>query len=232
MSPHFTFATFIIPYCIFVFSLYIALVPKKLSPLANKSTKRIILCYLGAVFGLFTSITTLIYTRNDMDQAEGYRFILGLAIFSWCGYSLLTNHSNLSKVKKIAKVIIYWFITGCFLSASSYHKSTREGALFFNFILTIIAHYTVCDREILETPQKKHFKKRGVKQNSIFQRICEKLKSITPLLKSIWQYCVKNKKIIIITAIIIIVLWLLPFYIEYFISNSGIKSLLKHRHYY
>lgn len=231
MAPHFTVVTFIIPCCIFIFSLYIAVVPKKLSPQANKSTKRIIFCRLGEVVGLVNSIATLIFAGRDMDQTEAHRFLLGIAILSWSVYSFYTNHSNLSKWKKITKVIIYWLITGCFLSASSYHEQTRLQMQAFNIILAIIAYYTVCEREILEKPQKKEnrSKESDGKKNIIFHRICKNLRRIITPLNHIWQYCVRNKKNIVITVIVIIVLWLLPFYIEYLIKNSGIRILFKHR---
>lgn len=240
MSPHFTFWSFIIPYIVFIFSLYLAAVPKRLSSRIHKSIRRIIQACLGAAFGLFISITVLVETRNDMTDPESYYFLLGLAILSWCVYSLFTNHSNLSKGKKIAKFIIYWLITGFFLSASDFNKSTRWMALCFNLIFAIIAYYTVCDREIKERPSKrisplaprireKISTKKRVNLKKMFHSLHQYVRRITISLNPIWQFCINNKKHILIIVIIIIILWLLPFYAEYFINNSGLRSLLKHK---
>lgn len=240
MSPHFTFWSFIIPYIVFIFSLYLAAVPKRLSSRTHKSRRRIIQDCLGAAFGLFISITVLVETRNDMTDPESSYFLLGLAILSWCVYSLFTNHSNLSKGKKIAKFIIYWLITNCFLSASHFNKLTRWMALCLNLIFAIIAYYTVCDREIKERPskniatiftkKKKIFtKKKRVNLKKMFHSLHQYVRRITIFLNPIWQFCANNKKNILIIVIIIIILWLLPFYAEYFINNSGLRSLLKHK---
>lgn len=226
MSPHFTFGSFIIPYIVFIFSLYLAVVPKELSHRTQKSNKRIILCCLGAFFGLFTSISILIDTRNDMT-IEGDLFLRGLALFSWCIYSLFTNHSNLSRGKKIAKVIIYWLITSCFLNASAYHETIRFISQSINFILAVIAYYTVCDRKIEEGSSKKDNPNitKSKKQNKVFHNLFKNISHITKPFNHIKQYCANNFKFIIITIIIIILLLLLPFYVEYFIDNSGLKSL-------
>lgn len=230
MSPHFTFGSFIIPYIVFIFSLYHAAVPRKLSFQTYKSTKRIILCGLGIAFGLYSSIKTLIRTSNDMNSSEAYLYLLGLVIFSWCIYSLFTNHSNLSKGKKIAKVIIYWLITVFFLSASSYDILTRLIFLGLNFIFAIIAYYTVRDREVKEKPSPQTPKIKSNKKHSIFLRLGQYAKRIAISLTPVWQYCINNKKIILITIIVVVVLLLLPFYIKYLINFSGLQHLLKQHH--
>lgn len=232
MSPHFTVGSFIIPYVVFIFGLYLAAVPERLSLQTKKSSTRVVLCCLGGVFGLYFAIKTLIDTRNDMTGHESYHFLVDLAIFSWCMYSLFTNHSNLPKGRKIAKAILYWLITGLFLSASAYDKLTRDISLGLNMVFAIIAYYTVCDREIKESPSKKKdvIKDRD-KLYKHFTALYQEVKRImTVSLNHIQQYYGKNKKIILITIIIIVILWLLPFYVEYFIDNSGIRQLFKRRY--
>ena len=234
MSPHFTLGSFIIPFFVFIFSLYIAAVPKELSHRIQKSNKRVILCGLGIAVGLYCVIATLVYTKNNMTALEGHRLLYGLSILSWSLYSLFTNHSNLSKVKKIAKVIIYWLITALFLSIPNCNEFSQMICLLFGIlILTIIAFYTVCDRVINEKISKKENRYQIKKRVKIPQK-CHFLyqlvrRRITLSFNLIWQCFVNNKKIILIIVAIIVFLWFLPYYTEYFINNSGLYELLKYR---
>ena len=231
MSPHLTFETFIVPYVVFIFCLYLAAVPKGLSLRTKKSYKRIVICCLGSAFGLYCAIKTLIDTKNDMTDFESYCFLSYLAIFSWCIYSLFTNHSNLSKGRKIAKIILYWLITGLFLTASDYNELKRFISICLNIVFAIIAYYTVCDREIKECPSKKKdvIKERD-KRYKHFTAFCQYVKRIiTTSLSHIWQYCGRNKKSILIIIIIIAILLLLPYYVDYFINNSELRLLFKRR---
>ncbi len=232
MFPHFTLESFLAPYIIFAFSLYLAAVPKGLSHSTHKSNKRIILCCLGVALGLYGAIRMVISTRNDMTAPEANLFLVYVALMSWCLYSLFTNHSKLSKIKKIAKVIIYWFITTFFIMASDYEEINRSVANVLNLILPIIAYYTVCDREIKKHPQKEE----NIPQikfeelNISFKRYWKFKRQLINYLSSIWKYCINHKKFIIIMVIIIFFLYFLPYYTEYFIDNSGLRDLyLKHR---
>lgn len=139
MYQSFTIWSFLAPILIFVFALYIGIVPNTHN--LKTTTKRTVLSGIGIAFGLFTTIKAL-SNSETMNVGEAIEFIYGVAILGWSIYAFYTHHSQLSLSRKIIKAIIYWIITGCLLGTTSPVEHVRSWSCLMMFVLPIIAYYS------------------------------------------------------------------------------------------
>lgn len=230
MNQQFTIGSLLIPCLIFAFGLYVGIVPAEGK--RNQSLKRTILCGIGIALGLFLAISALTENSGHMNTTQAYYYLCSISINGWCIYAFYTNHSRLSKWKKFFKVIIYWFVTSCFLTSSSQDKDVRSLAEGLGFILPIIAYYSGLidksnkERKALESRTGECNKAR-VQLNTIRQQIKKygwiKLKVI--------DFYNEHRKVILIVIAIIIFLVILPFilrlinaYWEYVRDYAGFET--------
>lgn len=209
MEQQFSGASFIMPCLVFAFGLYLGVVPSE--ERRRLTIKRTVLCGIGIAYGLFLAISVTAETEGDMNINEAYRYLCGLSLIGWCIYAFLTNHSNLSKWRKFLKVVVYWMVTGCFLSAASPDEGVRTIAIDFGFILPIIAYYTgLIDKDKEETKTKISRKSIKAKVSNLRINNPLKIKRVSGIKPKIANFYSAHSKTIRITFLVIVFLVILP----------------------
>lgn len=240
MGSTITISSFIIPTLLFVFALYIGVVP---NPQHSKSSlKRTIFCGIGIAFGLFQIVKVIVSSSGYMYNDAAFKFVEGLIILGWSIYAYVTRTSTLSRGRKIIKAIIYWIITGCFVGCISPVPSMRSWNYVMMFILPILAYYGgVVDKDPKDQYNSNAHKmcnlhiarKVHLNLNSAISFLCRTKKAIAYFWTD--RLTKKQRKVTLIIIGILILLIVLPYlarlydaYMDYFYDVSGHKRNIYH----